>query len=583
MAKILFITWHFGCLRNFDGALAALAARGHRVHLAATQQEKQGGLQLVEQLAAAHLGITVGWTPAVATQSARDVSERVRLGLDYLRYAAPEYVDTPRLRARAADRAPRGVVWADRVLGAAGRRSIEGGLRRLELALPQDTSAEEYLREQAPDIVLFTPLIGLGSPEVEYLAAARRIGLRTVFCVWSWDNLSSKSMLRDMPDVVTVWNETQLREAVELHRVPRARVVVTGAQCFDQWFGRTPGRSRREFAADAGLPDDRPFVLYVCSALFRGSPSEARFVRRWVEEVRGSGEVRLRDVPILIRPHPSRLAEWRDVTLDGLGPTVLFGSNPMTPAARTEYFDSMYYSAVVVGLNTSAMLESAIVGRPVLTLLLPEFAENQEGTLHFRYLLDADHGLLHAARDMASHIEQLAAVLDNPDAAAARSASFVAHFIRPHGRGVSATDRYVAAIEGALDAPAQPPAPARPVAPPLARWVVANADRWPVRALLLSPREHDELRRRAAHLRAKRREKLMRLAGDFAARVPRWFEKAARRRRRAAEERAIKAAKRAAKAARQRKKRELLRRSRRDRVRELVAQRLWRLVGGRPE
>ena len=87
-------------------------------------------------------------------------------------------------------------------------------------------------------------------------------------CVWSWDHLSSKALIRDMPQRVFVWNDTQKTEAVRLHGVPSERVVVTGAQCYDQWFGRQPVRPRAEFCRRVGLQDDRPYLLYVCSALF---------------------------------------------------------------------------------------------------------------------------------------------------------------------------------------------------------------------------------------------------------------------------------------------------------------------------
>ena len=40
-----------------------------------------------------------------------------------------------------------------------------------------------------------------------------------------------------------------------------------------------------------------------------------------------------------------------------------------------------------LGVNTSAMIEAAILGRPVLSVLAPEFAATQEGTVHFHYLL----------------------------------------------------------------------------------------------------------------------------------------------------------------------------------------------------
>ncbi len=585
--KILFVTWHFGCLRNFEGALAELAARGHQVHLAATQHESQGGLQLVERLASANANITIGWTPSVGSQSDRDVAERVRLGLDYLRYLDPAYANAPRLRTRAEERAPRGVLWM--LKGPLSRRAAFRGrlataLRAIERALAVDPAIEAYLAEQAPDVVLFTPLIGLGTPEVEYLAAASRLGLRTVFSVWSWDNLSSKSLLRDMPDAVTVWNETQKQEALALHGVPPDRVVVTGAQCFDHWFGREPSRSREELCAALSLSAHKPHILYVCSALFRGSPSEAAFVRQWALAIRGATDPNLRDVPIVVRPHPSRTAEWREVSLDDLGDVVVFGGNPVTPEARSDYFDSLYHSAAVVGLNTSAMLEAGIAGKPVLTVLLPELADNQEGTLHFHYLLDPSSGLLHAARSVQAHLAQLAAVLADPVGATARSERFVGHFIRPFGGDVTGTSRFVAAIEQVLAKPARVAGSVERAQPVFAaRWIVSHGERWPVRSLLLSPRECDEQRRRSAHLRSKRREKIVRQAFDRAARLTRWWQRSSRLRRRAVVERQIKREKRAQRAARHRGKRQAQRRARRERLQALVAQRLRRLLGAGSE
>jgi hypothetical protein len=61
-----------------------------------------------------------------------------------------------------------------------------------------------------------------------------------------------------------------------MHGVAPERVVVTGAHCYDQWFGRAPSRSRDSFCSRVGLRSDRSFVLYLCSSLFRGTASEPR-------------------------------------------------------------------------------------------------------------------------------------------------------------------------------------------------------------------------------------------------------------------------------------------------------------------
>ena len=80
------------------------------------------------------------------------------------------------------------------------------------------------------------------------------------------------------------------------------------------------------------------------------------------------------------------------------------GGNPLDEESRADYFDSMFHSAAVVGLNTSALVEAAIVDRPVFTILPPEFSENQEGTFHFHYLLTIGGGFLHHTRSIDDHV-----------------------------------------------------------------------------------------------------------------------------------------------------------------------------------
>jgi hypothetical protein len=170
-----------------------------------------------------------------------------------------------------------------------GRRPLSAWLRWLERSVPADPSIRAFLEQQRPDVVLITPLITLGSSQIDYLRAARALRLPTALCVWSWDHLSSKALIRERPDRVFVWNDTQKSEAIEMHGVPRDRVVVTGAQCFDKWFDRTPSRDRETFRREAGLPLERPLILYVCSAPFSGSQPEAPFVVEWIRHLRTHG------------------------------------------------------------------------------------------------------------------------------------------------------------------------------------------------------------------------------------------------------------------------------------------------------
>jgi hypothetical protein len=85
-----------------------------------------------------------------------------------------------------------------------------------------------------------------------------------------------------------------------------------------------------------------------------------------------------------------------------------------------------------VGLNTTALIEAAIVGRKSYTFLHPSVKESQEGTLHFHYLVEANGGPLSVANSLDEHLGQLSLALcddQSPD----WSRSFLEWFIRPLG------------------------------------------------------------------------------------------------------------------------------------------------------
>ena len=450
--KILFVARHVTYFRNFDSVLALLASRGHDIHLAVERDETQGlgGVALIDRLTADHPSVTFGEAPGRERDEWARLSSKIRLAFDYVRYLDPLYDGTPRLRSRAGERAPAFAVtfgasrWARR---ATARWTLRRALRAADAALPPSARIEAFLREQRPDAMLITPLVGVvGSPQPDYVRAARALGIPTALAVWSWDHLSSKALIREAPDRVLVWNDIQRGEAKRFHGVPPSRVVVTGAQCFDQWFDRRPSRDRAAFCAAMGLPADRPLVMYVGSALFRGSPPELDFIRRWIARLRASADPSVSSAAILVRPHPQRMDEWRHVDVRTLKDVAVRSANPVTEDARADYFDALFYSSAVAGLNTSAFLEAGIVGRPVLAIVPAEYHDNQEGTLHFRYLTDVSGGLVRVSRSLDEHAVQLSTVLaSGADVSAGRQ--FVATFLRPHGLDQPATPRFADAVE----------------------------------------------------------------------------------------------------------------------------------------
>jgi hypothetical protein len=279
-----------------------------------------------------------------------------------------------------------------------------------------------------------------------------------VLAVGSWDHLTTKGLIHELPDRILVWNELQRTEAADLHGARPDQVVVTGAQAYDHWFAQRPSAAREPFCARVGLPAERPYLLYLCSSPFI-APHEVDVVRRWIRAIRGSAHEPLRTAGVLVRPHPQNAAQWADVSVTEFGDVAIWpraGANPIGLDARGEYYDSMHHAHAVVGVNTSALIESGIVGRLVFSFRVPELSGTQEGTLHFRHLTRG--GLLQLADTVDEHVSQLQRSFDSAVHDRKRVQRFIEMFVRPYGLDEPATPRVVRAIE---EQAAVTPAPRR--------------------------------------------------------------------------------------------------------------------------
>ena len=450
--RLLFSVNNFGFLRNFEPALRALAARGHDIHLLAERKDSVGGTKTIDNLLRAQADrISYSYAPSRKDDVWQPLAIQVRLCLDYWRYLDSLYDDSPSLRARAARQAPGFASRLPRIPLIGSRLAMHGWsgvFRAIERAMPHGDTAERVLAEHRPDVLLMTPLLYFGSQQVEYVRAAKAAGIPCVLGVGSWDHLTTKGRIHEHPHRVVVWNEFQRAEAAELHGLAPDTVTVTGAQAYDHWFEQQPSTTRADFGVKVGIPPDRPLLLYLCSSPFI-TPYEVGFVRRWIEAVRHAPDPEMRRAAILIRPHPQNAAQWADFdpsVFEAVGIWPRAGANPVDSDARADYYDSMFHSVAMVGINTSALIESGIVGRPVFTVLASEFAGQQEGTLHFKHLKNANGGLLHVAATMEDHLAQLARVVRG-EHDAAKSRAFVEAFVRPHGLDTPAADKFVEVIE----------------------------------------------------------------------------------------------------------------------------------------
>ena len=451
--KIVFLLRHALYLRNFETALRELARDGHEIVLVFSPCHKPVDTTLLTILKREYPNIqenviaprTGWWWP---------VSDAVRVMRDFLRYLEPQYENSAALVERGGRRLPHVVRWGFDRFSWLRSRPVRRGLASLASLLDRsivpDPGLVEALKEWSPDLLLVTSVAEFRYHQTDYIKAARHLGIPTVLAVPSWDNLTNKGLIQLCPDRVIVWNVIQEREAIEMHRVPPERIRKTGAQLFDHWFEMTPTLDKGAFCAKVGgLDPSQPIILYLCSSTFI-CDSEVDFVRQWLSKLRECTDSSVNRANVVVRPHPAHVAQWEAVELYDKGPSAIWpreGGAPLDEMRKRDYFDSLYHASAVVGVNTSGFIEAGIVGRRTLALVTERFRLTQEGTLHFRYLVEG--GLVQIGRSFDQHFQQLREAINDPEQVQEKVKEFITMFIRPAGIDIPTTPIFVDAVRSA--------------------------------------------------------------------------------------------------------------------------------------
>ena len=482
---ILFLVRSLKSLRYFQSALELMIARGHTVRLLQEKADHDEIEQAWLEEMLKHPNFDSESVPPLERGRWERRAFALQAGMAYLHFQRPEYADLKRYAIKAENRAPREVVRRAAGLPLLrtprGLRLLYGLLAALERAVPTPRLPDEYFDRVGPDVLVVGDVGIRRSLSPAFVRAARRKGIPAATWVASWDNLTTRPQMSVVASKVFVWNEFQVEEAVELHGVSRDRLVVTGAPNFDHWFAWRP-RPAAEFLDRVGLDPGKPMVLWVGSAINQWEPPEPPLIERWLLALRASSNDVLREANVLLRPHPLRARQWLKSGFDDFERVVVWPrgsmSMPVDSEQKADYYDSIHHSRAVVGINTSAMIEAAIIGRQVMSFIDPDYHDSQLGALHFSRLLELSRGALRVAQSLDEHIADLGALLDAEDPDGSEAARrFVVSFIRPHGLEREVTPILVDTVEELAATPTEPLSDPRWIVPVRAAIVAAVAIR----------------------------------------------------------------------------------------------------------
>jgi hypothetical protein len=312
-------------------------------------------------------------------------------------------------------------------------------LRKVETFFQPEPRIIEWLNEYKPDVVVVFPYIWSSDLEIEYVKAAQHLSIPTIASVLSWDNLVSKGTYLVKPEWLFVWNTNLTEEAVKLHDFKRDAVFITGAPVFDPWFDLAPSHSREEFCRQCGVDPKKPYVLFLGSSKTI-TDLDVEFIRALIARFE---QMDAKNRPsIIIRPHPYAPFDMTTFENDWIKVFPPKGGRPDMDETRQTYFDTLYHSSVVVGINTTGFLDAAIVDKPCVTLMDDQMRDGQGA--HFNYLIEADY--LEIAHNRSETFEIIDRIINGADEKMENRHKFVHQFIRPQGMDIPASEVMLKAI-----------------------------------------------------------------------------------------------------------------------------------------
>ncbi len=251
------------------------------------------------------------------------------------------------------------------------RRFFRKILRWIDQNMAVDRQSVDIFNSIAPDL-LFTAHI-FGDMEASLIKEAKRRGVLVVGMINSWDKITSRGMVRALPDKLLVHNEIIQLEALDHLDMDRKNVYVVGIPHYDIFFHKTI-TPKEVFYRDMGL-DIHERILLFCPMGKTFSDVDEELINTLIQ-LKLDGFIPA-DLRIIVRCPPNDPIDLSGVIHRDLiiveQPGVRFSSTrgidwDMTPLDIQKLADSLFYTSVLICPPSSISIDAAVFDRPIINI-----------------------------------------------------------------------------------------------------------------------------------------------------------------------------------------------------------------------
>ena len=240
-----------------------------------------------------------------------------------------------------------------------------------------------------PDLIFSTDL--QNELDVGLIHEARDRKVKIVGMVRSWDNLTSKGVLRVLPDRMVVWNEIVKQEAVDFADIRPERISIIGIPHYDAYVkgNRTP---RSDFYASMKLDLSKRFIVF--------APTGDRYIanntidRDIVSILQG---VLPGTYQLLVRLPPGDIVNLAGLKVSGAvridDPGTHFGVKKAMELSFEDdrrLADTLFYCDLLVTGPSTIAIDAVVFGKPVIFVAFDGY-ENRKYYEGMERFLDYTH------------------------------------------------------------------------------------------------------------------------------------------------------------------------------------------------
>jgi len=249
-------------------------------------------------------------------------------------------------------------------------------IRWLDWVLVKDNNYIEYFKKYKPDLIF--PAHLFGDEELSMLRQAKKLKVKSIGLINSWDKLTSRCMIRLLPDKMIVHNEIMKQDAINFADMKASNIEVVGIPHYDIFVNQKP-TLKKDFFKQAGININKRLVL-ICPLGKYYSDVDVEMINI-ISDFQAK-KIISEDLQIMVRFPPNDIVDRENIKnkdkLIFIEPGTRFS---LGASRRVDWdmnnkdiqflLDSLFYMSLMISHVSTLSIDAAVFNKPVINYCLP--------------------------------------------------------------------------------------------------------------------------------------------------------------------------------------------------------------------